>query len=106
MRNISEYDERQLRLMHKNLVAFEKKQIELNSLVGSLEFLFNALEAIDEEWEDTFLKEVTTLETVNALKIIKDSGEEVRELAKNKMEILISQSIGNLRELIEKELIK
>ena len=99
MKNISEYDERQLRLIHENLVSFEKKQIELSSLVGSLEFLLNALESIDEEWEERFLKEVTILETANALAIIKDSGEKVPEIEIDKKEILINKSIEKLKKL-------
>jgi hypothetical protein len=106
MKNITEYDERQLKLIYENLVSFEKKQIELSSLVGSLEFLLNALESLDEEWEERFLKEVTTLETANALAIIKDSGEEVHEIEMNKKEMLIKKSIENLKKLVEDKLIK
>lgn len=105
MKNISEYDERQLRLMYKNLVSFEKKQIELSSLIGSLEFLLNALESIDEKWEEKFLKEVTTLETVNALEIIRDFEEEVFEIKEGKKEMLVKKSIENIKKLIENELI-
>ena len=104
MKHISEYDERQLRLMHENLNSFEKKQIELSSLVGSLEFLLSALELIDEAWEEKFLKEITTLETVNALEIIKDFGEDVSEIDKDEKEILISKSIENLKKLVDCEL--
>lgn len=106
MKNLSEYDERQLRLMHESLVSFEKKQIGLSSLVGSLEFLLNALESIDEEWEERFLKEVTILETANALAIIKDSGEEIPEIEKDKKEMLINKSIESLKKLIGNKLIK
>jgi hypothetical protein len=105
MKNITEYDERQLKLIYENLVSFEKKQIGLSSLVGSLEFLLNALESIDEEWEERFLKEVTTLETANALAIIKDS-EEAPEIELNKKEMLINKSIESLKKLVENKLIK
>ncbi len=79
--------------------------MELSSLVGNLEFLLNALELIDEEWELKFLKEITTLETVNALEIIKDSGEKVQEIDENTKELLINKSIENLKKLIELQLV-
>lgn len=105
MKNISEYDERQLKLMHKNLISFEKKQIELSPLVSTLEFLLNVLESVDEDLEEKFLKEMTILETVNALAIIKDSEKEA-PVIENKKEILINKSIFNLKILIGNELKK
>lgn len=106
MKNITQYDERELKLIYDNLVSFEKRQIGLSSLVGSLEFLLNALESIDEEWEERFLKEVTTLETANALVMIKDSGEDAPEIEINKKEILIKKSTENLKKLVENKLMK
>ena len=61
MENTSEYDERQLQLMYKNLISFEKNQIDLNSLVGTLEFLLNALKSVNCEWEEKFLKEINLM---------------------------------------------
>lgn len=101
MKHISEYDERQLRLMHENLISFEMKQIELGSLVGSLEFLLNSLESKDDEWEEKILDEITILETVNALTVIKDSGEEVMDIQKDKKDRFVYNSIKNLKNLIE-----
>lgn len=104
MKNNSEYDMRQLRLMYNNLIFFERKQVELSSLVGSLEFLLNALESVDDTFEEKFLNEITTLETVNALEIIKDSGEDFSEIEKQKRESLIIKSIKNLKNIIKNEL--
>jgi hypothetical protein len=100
MKNISEYDVRQLNLMHEHLIYFENKQIELSSLIGSLEFLFNALESIDEEWERKFFNEITILETINALEIIKESGEEAPEIDNNKNKMFIKKSIENLKKMV------
>ncbi|MBI2742615.1 MAG: hypothetical protein HYX48_01710 [Chlamydiales bacterium] len=86
MKDISEYDERQLMLMLEHLSYFENKQINLSSLVGSLEFLLNALETVSNDWEEKFLKEITTLETTNALEIIKETGEQVPEIQNEKGE--------------------
>ena len=38
-----EYDRRQLKLMYKCLLSFQNKQIQLNSLIASLEFLLSAM---------------------------------------------------------------
>lgn len=104
MENITEYDIRQLRLMRENLILFENKELELSSLIGNLEFLLNALEFVNEEWEDKFLKEITTLETISALEIIKDAGEDISGIKKNKKDLLIFSSIQNLNNLINSKL--
>lgn len=105
MKKINEHDKRQLKLMYESLISFEKNHIELNSLVGNLEFLLSAMESVEADWEEIFLKEVTTLETINAIKIIKESGEESPEISNNKSKKLINNSLKNLKNLIEKELI-
>jgi len=104
MKNLNEYDERQLRLMYEVLISFEKTQTELSSLVGSLEFLLNAMESVENDWEEKFLKEVTTLETINAIRIINESGKETQEICEDKSSKLINNAIFNLKALIEKEL--
>ena len=90
--------------MYENLICFERKQIELSSLVGSLEFLLSALQSVDEEWEKKILNEVTTLEVINAIEIIKNSGEEVSEIQREKKEELTKKAIFNLKTFIEKDL--
>ncbi len=83
---------------------FENNRIELSSLVGSLEFLFSALESVENEWGEKFLKAITTLEHINAIEIIKEAGEEVPQIDKDKVDKLINIAVSNLKILIEKEL--
>lgn len=104
MKNISEFDERQLKLMRKVLISFEKKQIELSALVGCLEFLLSALESVDEDWEERFINEITTLETINDLEIIEDSKGGVPVIEGDEQGKLINESVFNLKEIIESEL--
>lgn len=104
MKNINEYDERQLRLMSENLIAFEKKQIELSSLVATLEFLLSAMESVEDDWEDKFLNEVTTLESMNALMIIRASGEEAPKISDYQSNQLINYAVSNLKVLIKKKI--
>ena len=101
MENMSEYDVRQLRLMHDSLISFEKQQIKLSSLVGTLEFLFHALERVSKEREKEFLEGITDLEIVNAHEIIKNAGEEIREIKKSEKEVRINRAVQNLKKLIE-----
>lgn len=104
MKKINEYDERQLKLMLKNLISFEMNQIELSSLVGSLEFLLNAMESVEKDWEERFLKEVTTLESINAIRMIKESGEDAPEIDTDRAKELIGNAVSKLKMLVASEL--
>lgn len=104
MGNISEYDQRQLKLMWKSLSSFQENQIQLGSLIGSLEFLLNAMESVDDDWENKFLKEITTLESVNAIGIIEESEKEKLNFNKKESVELVNKAILNLNDLIQKEL--
>ncbi|MDN3508964.1 MAG: hypothetical protein P0S93_02915, partial [Candidatus Neptunochlamydia sp.] len=84
MNDISEYNGRQLKLMCECLASFEKNQIELSSLIGSLEFLLNAMESVDEDWENKFLQEVTTLESVNAVEMMEGCDKKGLKISGNK----------------------
>lgn len=101
MQKISEYDERQLRLMYDKLVYFQKNQIALSSLVNGLESLLHVLEKVENAWEEKFLRELSTLETINSMEILRDSDEEVVVLKKEKKEALINNSIANLESIIK-----
>lgn len=101
MKNISEYDKRQLKLMYEQLVFFEKKRISLCSLIGCLEFLLNALELVDEKWEKNFLKETAALETVNAIEILRESEEGNCEMSYNEKEGAVMDSVNKLKKLIK-----
>lgn len=104
MENINKYDERQLKLMSDSLLCFENHLIDLNSLIGTLEFLLSAMESVDMVWEEKFLKEITVLESINAIDIINKSGEELNEINFNKKNDLINIAVINLKALIEKKL--
>lgn len=104
MKNINEYDRRQLKLMYESLISFEKNHTTLNSLIGNLEFLLNVMEHVEDDWEEKFLTEITTLETINALEIMKDAGEEIYEIKKEEREELIKKAISNLKTFVKKEL--
>ena len=95
MNKISEYDERQLNLMLNQLNAFENKKLDLGSLVGRLEGLLHAMEHVADEWEEKFLDEFSTLESINA---------EVPKLEKEEIEKLIVNSVCNLKKLIQEKI--
>lgn len=101
MEKTSEYDIRQLKLMHESLICFEKKSIYLSTLIANLEFLLSTLESADEDWEEEFLNELTDLETINALEIIKDSGEDVPEIRQEKKDEIVKKSILVLKNLTD-----
>ena len=100
MKDNSEYDVRQLKLMLDSINSFEKKIIGLDSLIGTLEFLMSVLEVVEEDWEDNFLDEITALERINSINIINERGEAEYEIdpTKDKKSILTANS--NLKELI------
>lgn len=95
MNKVSEYDERQLNLMLRQLNAFENKKLDLSSLVGSLEGLLHAMEHVTDEWEEKFLDDFSTLESINA---------EMPKLKKEEIERLIKDAVSNLKNLIQKKL--
>ena len=97
MNKVSEYDERQLNLMLDQLNAFENKKLDLSSLVGRLEGLLHAMEHVTDEWEEKFLDEFSTLESINA---------KMPKLKKEEMEKLIRNSIYNLKKLIQEKLVE
>ena len=104
MKNRSEYDKRQLSLMYENLISFEKNQIELDSLVGTLEFLLNAMESVEDNWEELFSKELITLESMNAIRILKDNKEKAPEISEDRVNDLIRCAANKLKNYIYTEL--
>lgn len=95
MSRISEYDERQLNLMLNQLEAFENKKLDLSSLVGRLEGLLHAMEHVTDEWEEKFLDEFSTLESINA---------EAPKLKIEEVEKLIKSSVYNLKKLVKEQI--
>lgn len=103
MKNISEYDLRQLKLMQKALISFESKQIDLHSLVGTLEFLFHALESVG-DWGNKFFDEVSDLESINAIELIAINEGGSDKLEKDEKIVLIEESVLILKKIVEKAL--
>jgi hypothetical protein len=104
MKNISEYDQRQLRLMYNHLTKFEKNEIDLNSLIGALEFLLTSMEVVEDVWEDRFLNEITTLESLNSIWILDEENEDISKIKKDQTNEEIKNAVSNLKSLIENEL--
>ena len=103
-RKAQNHDKRQLDLMNLSVESFQKKQIPLNQLVGNMEFLLSALESIDKNWAATILEEITTLESINATEIIRESGEDITNLPEKERNQIIQSSVSNLGLLIEKRI--
>ncbi len=95
MKNIDNFDEIQLNLMIEQLIFFENKKLELSVLLINLERLFHAMKNISDEWEEEFLSDFSTLESINA---------ERPKMEENEINNLISQSVCNLKVLIESRL--
>ena len=95
MNKISEHDEKLLNLMFKRLLSFENKQVDLSELVRSLESLLHSMKYVTEEWEEKFLNEFSTLESINA---------EMPKMKKNEIEKLIEDAVSNLKKLIKEKL--
>ena len=94
MKHISKYNQGQLSFTYNNLIAFENHQIELDSLIGTLEFLLNAMEFVEDAWEEQFLQGVTVLESINARAI------EAPKISRETLDSLIKKSVSNLKLLI------
>jgi hypothetical protein len=57
------HDARQLRRMLDCIVAARSGNVSLVQVAGSLLFLRDALEVVDEQWEDTLTSHIMTLES-------------------------------------------
>jgi hypothetical protein len=71
MSEISEYNQRQYRLMLEQLTTFEQGQMKLDILVTNLEGLLNTLEQIEESWKSPFLSEWGKLEDARAVALFR-----------------------------------
>ena len=101
--NVSERDERQLQLMANQFDFFEKKRIPLHSFVGNFEFLINALEFEDKEWEGTVFEAISTLETINAMQIIEEN-EGGPKVDKEEADRVISKTVSDLKKIVNGKL--
>jgi hypothetical protein len=92
---MSDYDQRQYRLMLDRLTAFEQSKITLNALVVDLEGLLNALDDITPCWKQAFLSDWGKLEEERAyasfknVKVFDDETSERIRPAVSKLKLLV-----------------
>ncbi len=95
MRIINEYDARQLNLMFKLLIAFEKKQVSLFSLCSELYSLVNVMENMDSNWRGKCQDELYTLDLLEI---------DAPEMEKNEIEKIVEKATGSLKKLVRSKL--
>ncbi|MEK9282548.1 hypothetical protein MTR72_23420 [Bradyrhizobium sp. ISRA442] len=96
---IAEYNARQLSRMIEKLDAFDKGAIDLPHLVSSLDGLQSALEGVDAQWKNAFLKQWGVLEDVNADILDRNLTEIPKEHAR-----LLTSTVREIRKLIAESL--
>jgi len=64
---MSEYNQRQYRLMLDEINRYEREKVNLDRLVNALEGLLNVLERVPESWRIAFLSEWGKLEDARAV---------------------------------------
>lgn len=94
-----EKDVRQLRSMQRQLQHFAKKDLDLNSLIGDLDFLLLHAEGIDVSWKREVSSHIMDLEQINAWS--RDGGEMTQADWS-----LVAQSATKISTLVEDQLAK
>ncbi len=94
----SDFDQRQLRKMHTLIESYKNHSIPLPRFINDMEFLFHVLESVDECWEELFLEEISSLESVNAgvPKFVSDRG----------VQNILYKSVDNLDKYIRESICK
>jgi hypothetical protein len=100
-----EYDQRQFRLMHDQLILFEKGKLDLASLIKGIKGLLSVLEEVDESWIDKIRREWGILETVYAVAVQRKE----QNLAQDTQTTindpvyrsLINEATQNMRQLVQ-----
>lgn len=92
-----EKDVRQLRLMQRQLQHFANKDLDLNSLIGDLDFLLLHAEGIDVSWKRAVDSHIMDLEEINAWS--RDGGEMTQKDCS-----LVAQSAAQISALVEDQL--
>lgn len=90
------YNRRQLKRMLESLIDFEKKKIDLNSLLSNLNFLYNVIDPSDIDFKKKYFNEMEALEIINAISIVNNTEKEDQK----EQELLINQAIQNLKKTI------
>jgi hypothetical protein len=96
---MDEKDERQLRLMKRQLQHFSEKELDLNGLIGDLDFLLLHAEGIDASWKREVSSHIMDLEEINAWS--RDDGKMTQEDW-----LLVAQSAAKISALVEDQLAK
>jgi len=92
---MSDYDNRQYRLMMQRIEEFEKSKIGLQRLIADLDALLCSLQKADETWRSSFQKEWGVLEEVYAIALDKGS-----EKLPTEHWDLIDNALGNMKRLL------
>ena len=92
---MSEYDQRQYRLMLEKIGSFEQGHIRLDSLIADLDGLLNVLEEPDLSWKEAFQREWGKLEDERADALFRNT----KQLDKDAIERL-SVATAQLRLLV------
>jgi hypothetical protein len=70
---MSEFNQRQYRLMLDCLLAFEAGKLPIDVLISNLQGLVRALQGVDEAWKQTFLEDWAVLEQARAMALFRES---------------------------------
>ena len=71
---MNEFDSRQLKKMREQILSYQKGDIGLQSLIGDLLFLRDALSKVEQEWEYEFTDRIVDLETAYCYALEKNAG--------------------------------
>jgi hypothetical protein len=70
---MSDYDQRQFRLMLERLDAFARGRIAIDRLIIDLQGLLNALQMLDPKWKQSFLRHWGHLEEARAVALDREA---------------------------------
>jgi hypothetical protein len=96
---MSDYDQRQYKLMLELLKAFDKRSLGLRKLIADLEALLVCLQDTDEEWKESFHKQWGRLEDVYADAL--DKG--YKQLPQDD-QTRVEDAIYHLQQLVQKRI--
>ncbi len=92
---MSEYDQQQYRLMLDRLNAFDRGDIRIDTLIGDLRALVQALNDATSSWKNSFMEEWADLEQALATALSRD----VKQFHESEIEI-IGEATAKLKLLV------
>jgi len=92
---MSEYDQRQYRLMLEQLTAFQSGQIYIDRLIGNLQGLLNALQSPDSTWKQSFLSLWGQLEDARAMALFRGA-----ENLNEQESIVVGSALAKLKPMV------